>query len=112
MSFFNFGKKRQDKQPEPTKNSRSSKWNDPEYLKKLNTALENNPGKSAVKIICDTDREVAEKKATTKPGVTGSDHKHRRKPRYLTVQSQNHDTAGRTRTVRNNQPFFVSTSLQ
>ena len=62
MSFFNFGKKRQDKQPEPTKKGRSSKWNDPEYIKKLNTALENNPGKSAVKIISDTDREVAEKR--------------------------------------------------
>ena len=62
MSFFNFGKKIQDKQPELTKNGRSSKWNDPEYFKKLNTALENNPGKSAVKIISDTDREVAEKR--------------------------------------------------
>ena len=111
MSFFNFGKKRQDKQPEPTKNSRSSKWNDPEYLKKLNTALENNPGigsKNNFRYRSGSRR----KKATTKPGVTGSDHKHRRKPRYLTVQSQNHDTTGRTRTVRNNQPFFVSTSLQ
>lgn len=68
MGFFNFGKKKPTRQPDSTpqpekepapaaKERLESKWNDIDYLRKLDAALKANPHKAVVQVITDTDQD-------------------------------------------------------
>lgn len=66
------------KQKSPVKESEAekrsaSKWNDVEYLRRLNVALKNNPGKSAMQVISDTEQELADKRALEVKGKLDSE---------------------------------------